>query len=103
MTLGLILIPIVHWVTAIPSPFIGGYFAGVRAVAAPDKALLLGALMASLLVAPLAGALLLLSIIWLDLSAVQYIVALLLVFAFIAALGGLGAVAGGAHARRQTS
>ena len=44
VTLALIAVPVVHFVTAIPSPFIGGYFAGVRTGASAGQAFVLGAI-----------------------------------------------------------
>ncbi|MEX2598878.1 MAG: hypothetical protein WD533_04395 [Dehalococcoidia bacterium] len=102
ITLVLIIVPLVHFVTAIPSPFIGGYFAGVKAGPTPGEALTLGGVMALLLTAPVAGILFAISAAWLDLSGVAMLGIIVVIFVYIAALGGIGAMVGGAHRRRNT-
>jgi len=100
VTFALIAIPVVHWVTALPSPFIGGYFAGIRASATTKQAFLIGSIIALLLVVPVAGALLVVSLIF-KFSAQVFMVIGAVYLVYAALLASLGAIVGGASARRQ--
>ena len=100
VTFALIAIPVVHWVTALPSPFIGGYFAGIRASATTKQGFLIGSIIALLLVVPVAGALLVVSLLF-KFSAQVFMVIGAVYLVYAALLASLGAIAGGASARRQ--
>ena len=100
VTLALIAIPVVHFITGLPSAFIGGYMAGSRAGATPSTAVLIGCLMAVLLVAPVAGVFFLLSFFWgFGPSAIAIATGAFAIW--IALLGTLGALMGGASVRKQ--
>jgi hypothetical protein len=102
VTLALIAVPVVHFITGLPAAFIGGYLAGTRAEASPGKAVLIGCVMAGVLVAPVAGVFFLMSLFWgFGVSAVLMLTAF---FAFwILLLGTLGALIGGTSVRKQTA
>ena len=102
VTLALIAVPVVHFMTGLPSAFIGGYLAGTRAEATPGKALIIGCVMAGVLVGPVAGVFFLMSLFWgFGVSAVLMLTAF---FAFwILLLGTLGALIGGTSVRKQTA
>lgn len=102
VTIALILIPIVHFVTALPSPFIGGFIGGSRAQAEAHEALVIGLLMALMAMAPVllvSGLLVLFDIA----SGGGFILVIAGVAAiYVGLLGSLGALIGGRVARRQT-
>jgi hypothetical protein len=101
VTLGLIAVPVVHFITGLPSAFIGGYLAGSRAAATPLQAFMIGCFMAGLLVLPVAGVLFLMSLFWgFGVGAVAVGTAAFAVW--IVLLGTLGALIGGASVRKQT-
>ena len=96
-----ILIPVVHFITAIPSAFIGGYMAGARSSCTPRQAPAIATLMALMLVVPtiVVGSSLALVFRW----PITWILSLGLgVVAWFALAGTLGAIAGGASSRRHT-
>ena len=102
ITFGLVLIPVLHFITWLPAPLIGGYMAGVRAECSQGQALLLGLLMAALLAAPVMGILLLIA--WLDWIPASWAIWVgggLLGWFF--AGGVVGSALGGASARRAAS
>jgi len=100
VTFGLVAIPVVHFVTGLPSAFIGGYFAGSKAEATPMAAVLIGFVMAVILVGPVAGVFFLMSLLWG--FGVGAVVILTGAFAsWIILVGTLGALIGGASARKQ--
>ena len=109
VTLALIAIPVVHLITFFPSPFIGGYLAGVRTSASDGQALLIGPVMGAILVVPIALSLglssLLAGALGFDLGlGVKFIGVVALVCAvYVAALGTLGAAVGGSSARKQAA
>ena len=103
VTFALIAIPVVHFVTFIPSPLIGGYFAGARTTATPGQAFVIGPLMGLLLVVPVAAILSVASLLFLDLPTVTIVVIAGVYATYVAALGSLGAVWGGASARRNAA
>jgi hypothetical protein len=100
VTFALIVIPVVHFLTAIPSPFIGGYFAGSRSAATPGQGLLIGGIMALLLVVPAMLAFLLPALFF-GLGIEFIIVAGIVYGGWCAMLGSLGAVLGGSSVRGQ--
>jgi len=100
VTLALIAIPVVHFITGLPSAFIGGYMAGSRAEATASTAVLIGCLMAVLLVAPVAGVFFLMSFFW-GFGPSVIAMATAMFAAWIALLGTLGALLGGASVRKQ--
>jgi hypothetical protein len=102
ITLALVAIPVVHWITALPSPFIGGYFAGSRAAATPGISLLIGGVMAALLVLPVGGILLGTSLLF-GFGASFVLFGSAFYAVWCAMLGSLGAVVGGSSVRRQAS
>lgn len=102
ITLGCILIPIVHFVTAVPSPLIGGYVAGARSACTQGQALLVGLLMAALLLLPAAiGALGLVRFAGFSSNFVLVLGGVLVLWVF--AGGAVGAALGGASARRSAA
>ena len=102
VTFGLIAVPIVHFITGLPSAFIGGYLAGSKAGATPGMAVLIGCAMAGILVAPVAGVFFLMSLFW-GFGA-GFVAGLTGAFAaWIVLLGTLGALIGGTSARKQAS
>ena len=94
--IGLWLIPIVHFFTILPSPFIGGYVGGSKVQATPNAAMTIGALMAAVPLAMLLalGALLGHSFLY----AIGIVVAL-----YVAGLGALGALIAGNSARSEAA
>ena len=102
VTLGCILIPIVHFVTAVPSPLIGGYMAGTRSACTQGQALLIGLLMAVLLLLPAAVAVMGVAL-FAQLSAGFVLVVVGAAVLWVFAGGTVGAALGGASARRSAS
>lgn len=100
VTLALIAVPVVHFITGLPSAFIGGYLAGSRAAATPGTALLIGLFMAALLIAPVAGVLFLMSLFW-GFGAIAVLVGTGAFAVWIVLLGTLGALIGGNSVRKQ--
>ncbi len=102
ITLLLLLIPIVHFVTAVPSPFIGGFIGGSRAQAQPGQAVGIGLLMGLFMAAPVlvVGAVVGLIVGGSDAMALILGIAGLVVI-YVSVLGSLGALWGGHIARRQ--
>lgn len=95
-----VIVPVVHFITALPAPFIGGYIAGARTAVTPGQAILLGLLISLIAVAPLAAALaIMVALVGFSVSFVLIVGAFYLFYSV--ALGSLGAVAGGASARKQ--
>ena len=102
ITLGCIVVPIVHFLTAIPSPFIGGYMAGARSACTQGQAVLIGLLMAGLLLLPAAIAVMGIALFAsLSLSFVLVVVGVAVLWIF--AGGTVGAALGGASARRSAT
>ena len=102
ITFGLIVIPVLHFITGLPAPLIGGYMAGARTACSQGQALLLGLLMALLLAAPVMG--ILLALARFDLVSGGLALALwggLLGWFF--AGGVVGSALGGASARRSAA
>ncbi|MEK9659653.1 MAG: hypothetical protein VW450_06905 [Chloroflexota bacterium] len=98
----LIAIPVVHFLTAIPSPFIGGYMAGARAGVRGGQAFTMGMLLAALLVGPVIGVMALSSLL-LGFS-VTFALGLAGAFAaYIFLAGSVGAAIGGEHVRKQAA
>ncbi len=102
VTLGCVLVPVVHFVTGVPSPFIGGYMAGARSACTQGQAMLIGVVMAVLLTLPVAVAVLGVALLA-DLS-LSFVATLTggVVF-WIFAGGTVGAALGGASTRRSAS
>jgi hypothetical protein len=98
----LIAIPVVHFLTAIPSPFIGGYMAGARAGVRGGQAFTMGLLLALLLVGPIAGVMALMSLLWgIGLTFALGLAGAFAGYVFLA--GSVGAALGGEHVRKQAS
>ena len=98
----LIALPVVHFITAIPSPFIGGYLAGARAGVQGAQAFTVGLLMAALLVGPIIGVFALSSLlIGFGLSFALAAGGVFAGYVFLA--GSVGAAIGGEHVRKQAS
>lgn len=94
--IGLLLIPIVHFFTALPSPFIGGFIGGSKSAAQPHEALGVGAVMAAVAFGAVA------------IAAFAWDVALLYALAalaglYVGGLGALGALLGGRSAREKAA
>lgn len=102
IALGCILIPIVHFVTAIPSPLIGGYMAGARSTCTQGQAVLIGLLMAAFLLLP-AGVAAMGIALFADLSMNFVLVFGGVVVLWVFAGGTVGAAIGGASARRSAA
>ena len=100
VTFGLVAIPVVHFITGLPSAFIGGYLAGSKAEATPGTAVLIGCVMAVILVAPVAGVFFLMSLFW-GFGATAIAVLTGAFAAWIVLLGTLGALIGGTSVRKQ--
>ena len=103
VTLALALIPVVHFVTVWPAPFIGGFIGGSRARATPVQGLSMGLVLGGLVAAPglgVASGLALLGII----DGLTLVAGLTgLIAAYAALLGSLGFMVGGHAARRQAT
>jgi hypothetical protein len=100
VTLALIAVPVVHFLTVWPSAFIGGYLAGSRVEATPGTAVLVGCLMAILLLFPVTGVVFLMSLFF-DFGAVIVFIGTAAIALWIVLLGTLGALVGGASVRKQ--
>lgn len=100
VTLGCILVPIVHFVTAVPSPLIGGYMAGARSACTQGQAVLIGLLMAILLLLPAVIAVMGVAL-FAELPANFVLVVTGGAVSWIFAGGTVGAALGGASARRS--
>ncbi|MDE2837804.1 MAG: hypothetical protein OXL97_09935 [Chloroflexota bacterium] len=100
VTLGCILVPIVHFVTGVPSPLIGGYIAGARCACTQGQAVLIGLLMAALLLVPAAIAVMGIAL-FADLSANFVLLVVAVAVLWVFAGGTVGAALGGASARRS--
>lgn len=101
VTFALIAIPVLHYLTFLPAPFIGGYFAGARTGATGGSAFVVGPFMGLLLIVPVSGILALSSMLFLDLTGGQIAVVAGIYAVYVAALATLGAAVGGASTRRQ--
>ena len=101
VTLGLIALPVIHYITAIPAPFIGGYIAGSRAEATGGGAALIGLLMAVLLVAPVGGVMYLSSVLLWHFGSTTILIVTGVFAVWIAMLGTLGAAIGGNAVHNQ--
>ena len=102
VTLGCVLVPIVHFITGVPSPLIGGYMAGVRGACTQGQAVLIGLLMATLLALPAVVAALGIALFAdLSLSFAAMLTAGVVLWVF--AGGTVGAALGGASARRSAT
>ena len=102
VTFAMVAIPVVHFVTAIPSPFIGGYFAGSRAAATTGTAFLIGLIMAFLLAVPVALVLSVPALLF-GFGATFIIVGAAVYAVWVAMLASLGAAMGGASVRNQSA
>lgn len=102
VTFGLVAVPIVHFITGLPSAFIGGYLAGSKSGATPGMAVLIGCVMAAILVAPIGGVFFLMSLFWgFGTSTVAIFTGAFA--AWIVLLGTLGALVGGNAVRKQAT
>ena len=100
VTLGLILIPLVHFVTALPSPFIGGFIAGAKIQATMQQAVALGLLITALMMLPFVTTSIAVILItsW-SVGAVSLLFAVAV--PYVLALVVLGAIIGGNSARKK--
>ena len=103
VTLALIAVPVVHWVTFWFAPFIGGYFAGSRTQAAGGRVFLVGLVMGLFLLAPVAGVVALASLMFFDLAVSWLALIAGVLTVYVAAAGSLGAALGGSSSRGQAS
>ena len=101
VTFALIAVPVLHWLTFLPAPFIGGYVAGARTGATGGGPFIVGSFMGVLLIVPVSGILSLSSVLFLDLTVQQIAVVAGIYATYVAALATLGAARGGASSRRQ--
>ena len=103
VTLLLMLIPIVHFVTIVPSPFIGGFIGGSKAEATPEQAVGIGLLMGAFMALPIGVAIVLVTVLSSLGSVALFMGVGVLAVAYIATLGSLGAMYGGRAARNQAN
>ena len=101
VTFALIAVPVLHWLTFLPAPFIGGYFVGARTGAVGRGPFVVGPFMAVLLIVPVTGILSVTSVLFLDLTGGQIAIGSGMYAVYVAALATLGAAVGGASSRRQ--
>ena len=101
ITLALIIIPIVHFLTVWFASFLGGIIAGSRSYADQVAAIKIGSIMASVLVIPIVGVIYIASTIF-GINAgfsLIFVVSLILTL-YVGGLGILGASLGGSIARK---
>ncbi len=101
VTLACIAVPVVHFITAIPSAFIGGYVAGARSACTPGQALVVAGLMAAILTVPVLAAGAAVRIIDADFPVRWVALTALLLLAWFGGSGAVGAALGGGNARRR--
>ena len=102
VTLACIITPVVHFITFIPSAFIGGYIAGARLECTSNQAVALGFLMSAVVIVPVFAIALSIALLgWASLSLAIALSALLVMW--VAVGGVLGATLGGASVRRQAA
>ena len=102
ITLGLAAIPLVHFVTIWPAPFVGGFIGGSKAEADTAQALGIGLLMAAFMAVPLVGIIWSVNLFFHLFSGAGLVTAMVGVLtAYVALLGTLGALVGGSVTRRQ--
>ena len=101
VTFALVAIPVVHFLTAIPSAFVGGYIAGTRAEAEAGQAMLIAVLMALILVGPIFGAMFVSFVLLFHFGITFVAVITGFLSLWIIMLGSLGAIVGGNAARKQ--
>ena len=100
ITFACVLVPIIHFITAVPGAFIGGYIAGLRISCPASKSFFLGSLIALLLVAPILVCTLVVAIIFsYPLTFGIYISIVFIVWFGLS--GTLGAYFGGVTARKK--
>ena len=102
ITLGCILVPVVHFLTAVPSPLIGGYMAGVRCACTQGQAVLIGLLMAVFLLLPAVIAVMGIAL-FAELPANFVLVVAGVAVLWVFAGGTVGAALGGVSARRSAT
>lgn len=100
ITLALIIVPVVHFVTFWVAPLIGGFVAGSKTAADSGAALGIGALMAAFVAGPLVGILAAVAVLW-GWSPVVVAVIGVPAVVYVGGLGVVGAAVGGAAARKQ--
>ena len=103
VTFALVATPVVHFITGIPSAFIGGYLAGSRAEATPGQAVLIGVVMAVMLVGPVFGAFLLSSLLIWHMGTTFLVGLTGAIAGWVVLCGSLGAVIGGNSVRKQSA
>ena len=102
ITFGLSIVPIIHFITIWPAPFIGGFVAGARAEANVGKAFGLGAALGLLMAAPAIGIVWTINLFFSFVDGAGLILGVAgVIAAYIALLGSLGAMIGGQMALRQ--
>lgn len=106
VTLGMLMPPILHWVTGPLGPLVGGFFGGSRVRLRPAHAPIMGLLMGLLMVLPLSSLILLgrvtESLVPDSLQRILGIVAVIMVL-YTTATGSIGAAVGGALASKRES
>lgn len=102
VTLACILVPVVHFVTALPAAFIGGYVAGARTSCTPGRAAALALLITAFLAGPVLGAALAASLL-LGRPAAGVLTVGAVIVGWFAVSGALGALLGGASSRSQAA
>ncbi len=103
ITLACIVVPVVHFITAIPSAFIGGYVAGARLACAPGQALAVAGLMAALLAVPVLAAAVIVRIVDPEFPIGFVAGAGVTLLVWFGGSGAVGAALGGVSARRKAS
>ena len=100
VTIACVLVPLVHFITAIPGAFIGGYIAGLRIVCPANKSFFLGSLMALQLVVPIFICTLIVAMLF-EYSLTFAVYTSLVFVVWFGLSGTLGVYLGGATARKK--
>ncbi len=100
VTLACVLVPVIHFITAVPGAFLGGYIAGLKMSCPADRTFLLGTLMALLLVVPIFLCTLVVSIV-LNFSLTFSVYTSIVFIVWFGLSGTLGAYFGGVTARKR--
>ena len=100
ITLGLLLIPIIHFVSGPLGPAIGGFIAGSKAKVTPGESILVGIIMGMF------SLLILLPILWIASLIFEFqsfwIILTIIFYGYISILGIIGALIGGNMANQKT-
>ena len=103
ITAACIVVPVVHFATAIPSAFIGGYIAGARLGCTPGQAVGVAGLMAGILALPVLAACAAVRLIDADFPTSWALGLAAALLVWFGGNGAVGAALGGASARRKAA